>query len=202
MVGVSTAASGLRAFLWTPTTVNGTTGSMINLGELTGGTDQSRAWGISASGKVVGSSESTTGTRAFLWTPTTPNGSTGTMINLGDLAGGTDKSEAFAVNTSGQVIGTSYNTVGPRAFLWTAADQMLDLNSLVDATGAGWTLEEARGINDFGQIVGGGRFDPDGPGGIAAVFHAVLLTPIPEPTLFWLAATTGAALLRSARPKR
>jgi hypothetical protein len=57
--------------------------------------------------------------------------------------------------------------------------EMYDLNSLVEPiSAAGWNLFAATGINDRGQISGQGKFDPDGPGGVAEVTHGFLLTPI------------------------
>jgi hypothetical protein len=58
---------------------------------------------------------------------------------------------------------------------------MVDLNTLVDAPG--WELNFAEGINEAGQIVGRGDYDPDGPGGVDPVSVAFLLTPnnVPEP---------------------
>src|SRR5262245_47309110 len=88
-----------HAFLWTPTTANGTSGTMADLGTL-GGTESSAA-GINQSGWVVGNSNTSSGgSHAFLWTPTTPNGTSGTMADLGTLA-------AAGINDSGQVAGSS-----------------------------------------------------------------------------------------------
>jgi hypothetical protein len=49
---------------------------------------------------------------------------------------------------------------------------MYDLNKLLVANPAGWTLAEAVGINDFGQIAVTG-FSSDGH-----TVHALLLTPV------------------------
>jgi hypothetical protein len=59
---------------------------------------------------------------------------------------------------------------------------MLNLNNLLDASGAGWLLQQATDVNDAGQIVGLGTYDPDGPGGVAALTHGFLLIPVPEPS--------------------
>jgi probable HAF family extracellular repeat protein len=67
------------------------------------------------------------------------------------------------------------------AWIWTSSTGMLNLNNLVDSSGAGWTLNYARGINDNGLIVGFGLT----PGGAT---HAFLLTPVPEPSTFMLGA--------------
>lgn len=61
-----------------------------------------------------------------------------------------------------------------RAFL-SGPDGMVDLNSLLDATGAGWTLTLANGLSENGFITGEGRINGES--------HAFLLTanPVPEP---------------------
>src|SRR5262249_19985657 len=67
------------------------------------------------------------------------------------------------------------------AFVWQSATGILDLNNLVDGSGAGWQLVEATDVNDAGQIVGYG-FDP------LHHQHAFLLTPVPAPPSLVLAA--------------
>jgi len=63
---------------------------------------------------------------------------------------------------------------------------MQDLNNLIDPN-LGWTLTNAVGINDNGQICGYGQY-----GGQQEAF---LLTPVPEPsTLGLLGAAALAAL--------
>ena len=122
---------------------------MVDLGELPGGGDHSRATAINSLGQVVGESDTATGLRGFLWTPTTPNGSSGSMINLGDLPGGTDLSQATAINSSGQVAGVSNAATGQRAFLWTPntlngmTGSMIDLGDLP----GGSNSSRATGIN-------------------------------------------------------
>ena len=71
---------------------------------------------------------------------------------------------------------------------------MLDLESLLDASGQGWTLHFAHDINDRGQIVATGIFND--------VPQAVLLTPVPEPAALMLLPVAGLALLRRRRPWR
>jgi hypothetical protein len=56
--------------------------------------------------------------------------------------------------------------------LWDSIDGMQDLNDLLDASSAGWTIYEARAINEHGQIAAYGR-SPSGQN------HAVLLNPVP-----------------------
>jgi probable HAF family extracellular repeat protein len=56
---------------------------------------------------------------------------------------------AYGINDLGQVVGASVTPTGDvHAFLWTAADGMIDLGTL------GGNNSEARGINDLGQVVG------------------------------------------------
>jgi probable HAF family extracellular repeat protein len=190
-------------------------GVMHDLGTL-GGT-LSGGWGINDSGQVSGSSETIAGdftsTRAFLWTPTTPNGATGTMLALGTLGGAS--SEGFGIDASGHVTGASYtvesaqhaflydgmmhdlgtlggtvstgqgindsgqvtgwsytNSGDTHAFVYTEGSGMVDLNSLIDPL-AGWTLIRGWAINDAGQITGTGQ--------IGGQTRAFLLTPVPEP---------------------
>jgi probable HAF family extracellular repeat protein len=163
VVGQSVTTSGAEtAFLWTPATPNGTSGTMAALPTLAGATAVSAA-GINDSGEVVG----TVGSAAFLY-------SGGKMIDLGSLPGSGGSIGADAINTSGQVVGSSGMSSGlSHAFLWTpttpngTSGTMVDLNTLISATNV--TLEVASGINDQGQIVGTGYFNNE--------FHAFLLTP-------------------------
>ena len=68
---------------------------------------------------------------------------------------------ALAVNNRGQVVGYEEpdNGAGP-AVLWNGTTPV-DLNSLLNSSGAGWDLQIAHGINSRGQIVGIGT-DPKG----------------------------------------
>jgi len=163
VVGWSESADGVRAFRWDGS------GPMIDLGVL-GGADESYAQAISDSGWVVGYSSSfSDGTQyATLWDAS--NG----IQSLGDLAGGADESQAFDVNSFGQIVGWGTGDAGQRAFLYSAADGMLDLNSLIDpASPLNATLIDARAINDHGQIAGIALID--------GTMHGYLLTPVPEP---------------------
>lgn len=200
-------------------------GVMHDLGTL-GGTF-SGGWGINDGGHVTGHSYTTgddyTTTRAFLWTPTTPNGASGTMLDLGTLGG--PSSEGFGINASGHVTGGSYtaeyaqhaflydgamhdlgtlggtistgqgindsgmvtgwsytnsdDTGDTHAFVYSEESGMVDLNSLIDPL-AGWTLIRGWAINAAGQITG--------TGAIGEHQHAFLLTPVPEPASLLLLA--------------
>jgi probable HAF family extracellular repeat protein len=77
----------------------------------------------------------------------------------------------MGINASGQVVGAVWDVSSQdtHAFLYSGG-VMLDLNSLLDASGSGYTFEEAKGIADNGMIAATG-LTPSGES------HAVLLTP-------------------------
>lgn len=136
VAGLSGESNGTdsRAVLWTPDGVE-------VLGTLPGG-DSSASSAVNNSGHVVGTSNTATGVRAFLWTKY------GGMQDLGTLPG--DKgSEAFHINNVGQVVGTSSGPRGIRAVLWQA-------NGLVQLLGTlpGGNFSRAVGINDSGEVIG------------------------------------------------
>jgi probable HAF family extracellular repeat protein len=126
-------------------------GGITDLGVLPG-TLFSAAAAINATGTVVGFSAGGVAPFgvAFMWDPV--NG----MQNLGTLPGD-DGSRALGINNVGQVVGVSFNatTTGvATAVLWQNG-MITDLNTLI-GSGSGWMLGIATGINDSGQIVGGG----------------------------------------------
>jgi probable HAF family extracellular repeat protein len=90
---------------------------------------------------------------------------------LGTLGGATSGSSA--INLNGEVVGVSRTAdISRHAFVYTGG-QMFDLNALIPPE-SGWTLIEATGINNQGQIVATGT-DP------AGLTHAFLLTPVRSP---------------------
>ncbi len=175
IVGASASTAQQRAIIWTPTTPNGASGSMIDLGSLPGTTGSSQAIAINQSGDVVGTCTMIDGTHAFLWRA---NGAG--MIDLGDFIGGTQFSYAFAINDARQIVGNANGADGDHAFLWTEVDGLVDLNSLVDESGANWVLRYAQGINENGEIAGWGEVDPDGAGPLPVATHAFRLDRIAE----------------------
>lgn len=141
-----------HAFAWAD-------GRMADLGTLGGA--NSVAYAVSDTGAIAGASDvDDAGTRhAFLYAG-------GQMQDLVPLPGMTI-SAAYALNAAGQVAGTSQTSTLKRATLWQNS-QPTDLNTLLPSN-SGWTLTEARAINDHGQIAGLGLF-----GGHRRAF---LLTP-------------------------
>jgi probable HAF family extracellular repeat protein len=77
--------------------------------------------------------------------------SAGQIRELGALAGAR-LSRARAINARGEVVGDCGDGHDGRAFLWTRARGMQDLNGLI-ASSSPFLLQEAVSINDQGQIV-------------------------------------------------
>jgi probable HAF family extracellular repeat protein len=172
-----------RGFLWTPSSPNSTSGSMIDLGAFdTTSYGYSYATAINAEGKVTGqagNSDYYNGAgHAYVWVPSSTNGTAGSMTDLGTLAvnpdPGLSQSEGNAINASGVVVGdanpngaTSQNRTV--AVVWqpgtNGSYSISDLNTLIPS-GTGWTLTRADAVNDQGQIVVE-----------TAQGHALLLTP-------------------------
>jgi probable HAF family extracellular repeat protein len=173
VVGWTDSAShSAHSFLWK-------SGVMTNLGG-------SSANDINTTGQVAGSAFPTGTQSANLWTPTIPNGSTGTFTNLGFLPGD-ELNGANSVDDTGDVIGYSGRRVVDesgdffvfRPFLYTNG-AMQDLNALLPS-GSNWSLTDycdetvATGINNAGQIVGAGFH--------AGQVRAYLMTPNDQPPL-------------------
>jgi probable HAF family extracellular repeat protein len=157
VVGYSYLPDGnFRGFRWVG-------GIMTALGTLGG--DWSQAYGINNSGVITGTAYTTGNLGAHAFTL-----STGPMKDLGTLGGA--YSTGTSINSSGVVVGyaatSDPNSLVYHAFVLTGS-QMKDLNKLIPAR-SGWTLSEANGINDAGQIVGYGT--------INGLEHGFLLTPV------------------------
>jgi probable HAF family extracellular repeat protein len=132
LLGVSPASAASTHYVFT------------DLGVL-GGLD-SRGWALNDRGQVVGHADTEPGSghvgfHGFVWTPDVPNGTTGTMTDLGALRGDTI-STAYAINASGLIVGASMSrdTSGTRGFIYDGTMQ--------DLPGTGY------GINESGQVVG------------------------------------------------
>src|SRR5215208_7585788 len=118
----------------------------------------SRSWAsaINDKGQVVGSSNlaGDQNNHAFLYKDSK-------MTDLLTLGG--SSSVAKGINESGQVVGWSDNSSGERrGFLYDSANGMKDLNDSIPAD-LDWTIYEAVGINDIGQIAASswGNTQPD-----------------------------------------
>ncbi len=160
-----------HAFLWKPSTPNGTSGTMYDLGTL-GGTE-SNGSAINASGQVSGSSlkAGDAAYRAFLWKPTMPNGTSGTMYDLGTLGG----TESFggSINASGQVSGFSYTTgdAAYHAYLWTPTTPGGTSGTMLDLTTLGGRNSYSYNVGSGGQVVGASEVQMN-----SANTHAFLYT--------------------------
>jgi probable HAF family extracellular repeat protein len=102
---------------------------------------------MSASGQITGLvGDPFTDIRAMTWTQA------GGLRELGTLGG--EFSNAVGANNKGQVIGSSDIASGqPHAFVWTATEGMVDLNTRLRHAPPGLVLEGALAISDNGAIV-------------------------------------------------
>lgn len=100
---------------------------------------------INSNGHVVGWDQGANcDYAAFLWTPT------GGMIALGDLPGGSTRSDALGINALDQVVGWSASADGDEAFLWDPVDGMRGLGDLP----GGQFMSSAGRINDQSWVIG------------------------------------------------
>ena len=137
-----------HAFLWVPDKREGVRGKMHDLGTPPGQAI-STASAINDRGTIVGSSLNADflGGRAFVWRPSRPHGTTGTMTDLPQPRGVT-QSGATAVNDHGLIVGTM-ELPGRQihAFLFDTA--MHDLGTL-----PGYTESFPHSISSHGVVVG------------------------------------------------
>ncbi len=145
-----------EAFVWNPEQ------GIMGLGDLSGGSIFSAAYGVSADGStVVGQSSSANGTEAFVWTAGSG------MVGLGDLAGGVFASLAEDASADGKsIVGFATTDEGEIPFLWTEEDGMRSMQQLLmddfalDLTG--WKLTGRSVISDDGLTVAGQGINPNG----------------------------------------
>jgi probable HAF family extracellular repeat protein len=138
-------------------------GTLTDVGTL-GGTN-SEAFFINDGKEVVGRADvpGSQTHHGFLWKD-------GVMTDLGVIDGDACSS-GNAINSQGQIVGDAgVCFVGGRAWLWEESGPMADLNDLA-LPGSGLHLQDARLINDRGEIVCTGVL-PNGDQ------HAVLLIPV------------------------
>ena len=134
-----------KAALFTP---NGGGYTLTDIGSVWPTATMSAAFGINASGQVVGNYVvNGTVTKCFLWTPTTPNGTTGTAVTLSDLGG--DFCVGNEINDVGQIAGSSTAPAsGPHhAIVWSST---LALTDLLPGTDESYGTS----INNAGEVVG------------------------------------------------
>ena len=173
VVGQSNLAGDLtfHPFLWTKRS------GMRDLGTLGGNTGVVN-W-INDRGDIVGKTDlpgslSPQDHHAVLWRQ-------GVQIDLGTFPEDSS-SNAYYVNSRGQVVGTSEDRahmlmgVGEHAFLWEDGGPMVDLNTLVPA-GSSLTLTYAVAINDNGVIAGFGVPPGVPPEDYEIQGHAYVLIP-------------------------
>lgn len=100
---------------------------------------------VNAAGQVAGQLGGPFETNhAFVWTPTTPRGSTGTLADIGTLGGA--GAYVAGINAAGWVVGGTADAAGTNvAFLWTSAGGM---------KGSNVPAKAAQDVNDAGQVVG------------------------------------------------
>jgi probable HAF family extracellular repeat protein len=163
VVGYAFLKRGPHAFVYSDEHVT-------DLGTLGGSGSGAKA--INQSGEIVGNAnlEGDSMSHAFLYRNKR-------MIDLGSFGG---NSEALAINDYGSIVGYSWTLPGSgggppggpfneiHAFI-SDGRTMVNLNDLI-ASGSGWTLDQATGINNLGQIVGYGMHDGEQ--------RSFLLTPV------------------------
>lgn len=149
VAGASALASELpHAFVWDAAQ------GMRDLGTLGGQT--SFAFAMNNAGQVAGEAAVPVGTQgfalshAFFWDPA--GSQAGVLVDLGTLGGGA--SIALAMNDSAQVVGRSdLASGGSHAFVWTAQEGMVDLNTRLRPAAAALELTAAFAISQNGSIL-------------------------------------------------
>lgn len=139
-----TALAALALAALTGTSVRAQTYTVTDLGSLGGATTP---LGINASGQVTGASVASSGyAHAFVWTPSSRNGTIGTIRDLG-LPKNFNGATGHAINDLGQVAGEGSGNNIPHALLWTGGS----IVSLVSGSGQ----SAAYAINNYGEATGG-----------------------------------------------
>jgi probable HAF family extracellular repeat protein len=147
IVGTVVFVSGgyrVRPYLWAD-------GVATDLGTLPG-TANAFPSRINPSGDIVGHSSNNVfpfTSRATLW-----HG--GQIVELGALPGHVG-GQAVDINSGGVAVGISRAEDGSQAAVVWEHGRVANLNDRLDPASAGWQLDQAKGINDSGEIAGTGR---------------------------------------------
>jgi hypothetical protein len=125
--------------------------------------------GINDSGEIVGvyypSSDSYLGGNLFV---DTRSGSKVLGLAL-DMGSDDEEDLPVAINDAGDIVGSAQTTVTEAAWIYQPAKGFSNLNDDV-APNSGWSLSQAVGINNRGEIIGNGIINGE--------YHGFLLTPI------------------------
>ena len=140
-----------EAFMWTPAS------GPLSLGSLGG--LRTSANDVNDAGLVVGGTDIQVANIAegvltpYIWRPSTPNGTTGTMTSLGGLNPIAPLGEAMAINEAGMVAGYGINEPGEiHAFLWVPPAGTATSGRVVDLGGGSFSA--ALDLNNRFQAVG------------------------------------------------
>jgi probable HAF family extracellular repeat protein len=135
--------------------------------------EQSVAFGVNALGTVVGMSWfGIYHSEPIVWSADSSHTPTALPLLPGDMQGW-----ARGINNQGQVIGYSGQAIGSSAAVgntpvtWVNG-QVIAVQALLDASGAGWQILDVTAINNQGQIVGDGMHN-----GVKSAFLMTLQAP-------------------------
>jgi hypothetical protein len=127
---------------------------MSDLGLCLGGVDGSlkvNNYGQVQFNRGVSTPSFGTQSHALLWTPTTPNGTTGGTTDLLTLNGADGASYGYGINDNGAVVGFSYPGF---CFIWTPVSPNATAGAMTDL-GNRSNGGSANAVNNSGQITGG-----------------------------------------------
>jgi len=126
-------------FLWIPVSANAPVGSLV---PFSGG---GLGTAIDDRGQIVGASLGPQGMLPFLWTPDTPNASSGTSVAIPAPPGVSSLNMTMSINSYGQVIGSDDSGL---SFFWTPSTP----NGTTGTLNPDSRFNGVTRINDFGQV--------------------------------------------------